>query len=102
MKFKFRADAEDLSIFILFAIFLLYIVAISVANISSFAADGHLSGLNPLPAFEADHIFSTIVSTAKIGSASQNKYFIRISAGQILFRIVCSNGDECGRYFVVS
>ena len=61
MKFKFRADAEDLSIFILFAIFLLYIVAISVANISSFAADGHLSGLNPLPAFEADHIFSTIV-----------------------------------------
>ena len=61
MKFKFRADAEDLSIFAVFAVFLLYIVAISVANISSFAADGHLSGLNPLPAFAPDHIFSTIV-----------------------------------------
>ena len=61
MKFKFRADAEDLTIFVIFAIFLLYIVAISVANISSFAADGHLSGLNPLPAFAPDHIFSTIV-----------------------------------------
>ena len=61
MKFKFRADAEDLSIFIIFAVFLLYIVAISVANISSFAAEGHLSGLNPLPAFAPDHIFSTIV-----------------------------------------
>ena len=61
MKFKFRADGEDLTIFIIFAIFLLYIVAISVANVSSFSADGHLSGLNPLPAFAPDHIFSTIV-----------------------------------------
>ena len=61
MKFKLRADAEDLSIFIIFAIFLLYIVAISVANVSSFAATGKLSGLNPLPAFAPNHIFSTIV-----------------------------------------
>ena len=61
MKFKLRADAEDLSIFIVFAIFLFYIVAISVANISSFASTGQLSGLNPLPAFTPDHIFSTIV-----------------------------------------
>ncbi|MBR3145773.1 MAG: type IV secretory system conjugative DNA transfer family protein [Bacilli bacterium] len=61
MKFKLRADAEDLTIFVIFAVFLLYIVAISVANISSFAAEGQLSGLNPLPAFAPDHIFSTIV-----------------------------------------
>ena len=60
MKFKLRADAEDLTIFVIFAVFLLYIVAISVANISSFAADGHLSGLNPIPAFSSEHIFSTI------------------------------------------
>ena len=61
MKFKLRADSEDLIIFVIFAIFLLYIVAISVANVSSFASTGQLSGLNPLPAFTSDHIFSTIV-----------------------------------------
>ncbi len=61
MKFKLRADAEDLTIFIMFAIFLLYIVAISVANVSSFASTGQLSGLNPLPAFTSKHIFSTVV-----------------------------------------
>ena len=61
MKFKFRADPEDLLIFIIFAIFLLYIVAIAVANLSTFAAEGHLSGLNPFPAFTPKYIISTIV-----------------------------------------
>ena len=51
MKFKFRADGDDLFIFAMFAIFLLYIVAIVVANVHSFAVDGQLSGINPLPAF---------------------------------------------------
>ena len=60
MKFKFRADSEDLLIFIIFAIFLLYIVAISVVNIHTFAAEGHLSGLNPIPAFAPEYLFSTI------------------------------------------
>ena len=60
MKFKFRADAEDLLIFILFALFLLYIVAISVVNIHTFATEGHLSGLNPFPAFLPQYFFSTI------------------------------------------
>ena len=61
MKFKFRADPDDLAIFIVFAIFLLYIVSIGVANVSSFANNGQLSGLNPLPAFAPNHIFSTVV-----------------------------------------
>ncbi len=43
MKFKFRADPEDLSIFILFAIFLLYIVSISVANVHSFETTCNLT-----------------------------------------------------------
>ena len=60
MKFKFRADPEDLLIFIIFAIFLLYIVAISMVNIHTFATEGHLAGLNPLPAFAPENIFSTI------------------------------------------
>ncbi|MBQ9019066.1 MAG: type IV secretory system conjugative DNA transfer family protein [Bacilli bacterium] len=61
MKFKFRADPEDLLIFVIFALFLLYIVAISVANVHAFAAEGHLSGLNPFPAFAPDRILSTIL-----------------------------------------
>ena len=61
MKFKFRADPEDLLIFIMFAIFLLYIVCIAVANIHMFAIEGHLSGLNPLLAFDPAIIGTTIV-----------------------------------------
>ena len=61
MKFKFRADAEDLLIFILFAIFLLYIVAIIVANVHTFGMEGRLTGINPFPAFDVDCIKATIV-----------------------------------------
>ena len=61
MKLKFRADAEDLMMFVIFAIFLLYIVAIGVVNLSTLAAEGQLSGLNPFPAFTADFIFETLV-----------------------------------------
>ena len=61
MKLKFRADAEDLLIFVIFAVFLLYIVALAVVNLNSFATQGHFAGLNPLPAFAPDLFFSTIV-----------------------------------------
>jgi len=60
MKFKFRADPEDLMIFIIFAVFLLYIVAIGVLNLHTFASEGHLFGLNPFPAFGPKYLFSTI------------------------------------------
>ena len=60
MKFKFRADSEDLMIFVMFAIFLLYIVAITVVNVHSFATTGQLSGLNPFPAFGPKYLFSTL------------------------------------------
>lgn len=61
MKFKFRADPEDLLMFIMFAIFLLYIVAIGVVNLSTFASEGHLAGLNPFPAFSPQYIGSTLL-----------------------------------------
>ena len=40
MKLKFRADKDDVMIFIVFAVFLLYIVAIGIVNLHS-VADGH-------------------------------------------------------------
>ena len=60
MKFKFRADSDDILMFVIFAIFLLYIVCIGVLNLSSFAKEGVLVGLNPFPAFGADYIAATI------------------------------------------
>ena len=61
MKLKFRADPEDWLIFIVFAIVLLYVIAIGVVNLSTFASEGTLSGLNPFPAFSSEYITSTLV-----------------------------------------
>ena len=55
---KIRVDSKDIVIFIMFSILLLYFVAIGVLNISSFASDGVLYGLNPIEAFTGD-IFSS-------------------------------------------
>ena len=60
-KLKFRADAKDVLIFVIFSIFLLYFVAIAVVNLGSFAQDGVLAGLNPLPAFGPDYLIATII-----------------------------------------
>ena len=60
MKLKFRADPEDWLIFLIFAIVLLYIIAIGVVNLSTFASEGTFYGLNPFPAFGPDHLFTTL------------------------------------------
>ena len=61
MKLKFRADAQDLLIFGIFAIFLLYVVALGVINIPVLATEGHFVGLNPLPAFSNENISVTLL-----------------------------------------
>ena len=61
MKLKFRAEPQDILIFIIFAIFLLYLVALLIVNLPTLAIEGHFAGLNPLPAFLPDKIFTTIV-----------------------------------------
>ena len=60
MKFKLRVDPDDLLIFGVFALFLLYVVAIIVINLSTFAKTGKLFGLNPFPAFGPDYIMITL------------------------------------------
>ena len=54
MKLKFRADPKDWLIFCLFAIFLLYFIAISVGNVIALVRGIELPGMNPIPAFERD------------------------------------------------
>ncbi|MGE5455823.1 MAG: VirD4-like conjugal transfer protein, CD1115 family [Ignavibacteriales bacterium] len=61
MKFKFRAEPKDWLIFIIFCIILLYMVAIAILNISSFAEFGLLHGFNPFPAFTSEYIGPTLV-----------------------------------------
>ncbi len=61
MKLKFRAEPQDILIFVIFAIFLLYVVALGVLNIPVLANEGHFYGLNPLPAFSAKNITTTMV-----------------------------------------
>lgn len=60
MKLKIRIDSEDLLMLLIFSLFLLYIVAVAVVNLSSFAQYGYLAGPNPLPAFSSRYIGSTI------------------------------------------
>ncbi len=59
MKLKFRAEPQDILIFVVFAIFLLYVVALGVLNLSELAREGEMYGLNPLPAFGPEFLATT-------------------------------------------
>jgi len=61
MKLKFRAEPQDVLIFVLFAIFLLYVIALGVVNLPMLASEGRLAGLNPFPAFAPDNIATTLI-----------------------------------------
>ncbi len=61
MKLKFKAEAKDVAIFVVFLILLLYLVAIAVVNSVTFLEDGTLSGFNPFPAFSKDYFAPTMV-----------------------------------------
>ena len=61
MKFRIVATSKDILIFIVFAIFLLYIVALGVINLPQLASDGTFYGLNPFLAFSEEYIIFTLV-----------------------------------------
>ena len=61
MKLLFRAKKENVIKFIIYCVFLLFLIAIAVLNIHSFATEGYFWGLNPLPAFGPDFLVATIV-----------------------------------------
>ena len=61
MKLKFKADAQDVFIFLLFAIFLLYIVCLGVLNFPELAINGRFYGINPFPAFDSSRLAVTLV-----------------------------------------
>ena len=57
---KFRVSKDDLIIFIVFCILLLYLCAIAVLNFVTFGQKGELWGLNPFPAFGSQYLFITL------------------------------------------
>lgn len=70
MKLKFKARPQDWLIFVLFAIILLYIVAIAVLNIATLAGNppigselksGNFWGFNPFHAFTFKYLAATII-----------------------------------------
>ena len=61
MKLKFRADLQDVLMFIVFAFFLLLIVALGVLNLSHLATEGTFYGINPFPAFGPRFLVTTLV-----------------------------------------
>lgn len=84
MKFKFVATTRDVVIFIIFAIFLLYVVALGVLNIPELASQGTFYGLNPIEAFSPQNIYYTIIFylIALAGLImSVNSYFFEFEDG---------------------
>ena len=84
MKFKFVATTRDVIIFLIFALFLLYVVALGVLNIPELASQGTFYGLNPLEAFSPQYIYYTIIFylIALAGLImSVNSYFFEFEDG---------------------
>ncbi len=84
MKLKFKAEGRDWAIFAVFSLLLLYLIAIAVLNVSSFASDSTFAGLNPFPAFTKDYIAPTMVFylAAMIGIfTSVSSYFFEREKG---------------------
>ena len=61
MKLKFKAEAKDVLYFILFAIFLFYLIAVGVGNITSLSRTGEFVGFNPFPGLSSENIFGTVL-----------------------------------------
>lgn len=61
MKLKFRAEPKDIIYFILFVIFLFYLIAVGVGNITNLAKSGEFIGFNPLPGLSPENILGTIL-----------------------------------------
>ncbi len=58
---KFRVTAKDLVIFLVFCLFLLYLSAIAVLNVTSLLNEGDFYGVLPFAAFASPYLGATIV-----------------------------------------
>ena len=61
MKLRFIAEPKDVLYFILFLIFLFYLVAVGVGNITSLSQTGMPVGFNPLPGLSPENFPGTLL-----------------------------------------
>lgn len=61
MKLKLRINSDDIGKLAIFAIVLLYLVAIAVLNVGEFIHENKFHGLNPIPAFTTGYFAPTMV-----------------------------------------
>ena len=91
---KFRAESKDIVIFVCFCIFLLYMCAISVLNVSYLSTTGKFYGFLPFEAFSSKYIATTFVFffLALLGIfAAVSSYFFDREKG---FGIVTKKKDK--------
>ena len=84
MKLKFRAEKKDIASFVIVGVFVLFIVALCVANVTSIINDGVPAGINIFLAFTPNNIGTTlIVWIALIGVAfgANTSYFFEREKG---------------------
>ena len=66
MKLKLRADTKDMVVFSIFAVVLLYVIALTISNIGTFMREQEFCGLNPLPAFQHNLLLTLVIWIAII------------------------------------
>ncbi len=96
MKLKFRAEAKDIKIFIIFAIIWFYCVSIAIVNLTEFTNTSEIHGFNPLPAFTAELFPSVVlifISSLLMIMLSVQSYFFDREKG---IGLVTSKKDESG------
>ena len=84
MKLKFRADAKEAFVFLIFSLILFYIVAIGVLNVSLFIKEGIFHGFSPFMAFTKEYfppvmvffLFCLIIILTSVSS-----YFFELEKG---------------------
>ncbi len=84
MKLKLRADKNDLIVFGVVCLFLLYVIAVCIANVTSILQTGLATGLNPIYAFYPNKILTTFaIWIAAIGAliGSSSSYFFSFEKG---------------------
>ena len=97
MKFRITADRKDLGIFGVYALVLLYLIALIVVNVQTLAESGFEGlTLNPITAFSLENIHYTLIIfiVCIIGSfLSVKSHFFEFEKG---FGIGITNGASGG------
>ena len=84
MKLKFRAEKKDFIAFLVVALFVLFVVAVCVSNVTSIIHEGTPSGLNIFSTFSKNTVALTLViwiAIVGVVFGSTSSYFFERDSG---------------------